>query len=160
MTHFVDTVLKFQNHDPWHGDIYYLGQKVSVTSGAAIPWHCLLVWIVITTPVLYIICFLVECLYYLISLIKNFRQTFISDATPLLCIVRVIIAAVIIKKPIFYNGWRHFYFIYPFIVLLSVYGVKNIFNSCTYDEMQKLYNPKNANVVFVHIFIVDRFLDD
>ncbi len=147
-THFIDVVSRFQNYERWHGNLWYFGQTVNVTSGSAIPWHYLPVWIVITTPVLYIVLFVSGCFGYLIALIKDLRKTIISDITPIIMMVCAVISAVLIKKPIFYNGWRHFYFIYPFIILISIYGLQVLLD-CLQTHLSINYKRVYKKIIIV-----------
>ena len=101
----------------------YLGEKVWSTR---LPWHYVPVWIIVTTPIVYLSLFLVGagstlraiygCRFRLWSSVDEL-QDFIFITLFFLPIV-----AVITLNSTLYNGWRHLYFIYPSFLLLSTKG--------------------------------------
>ena len=119
--------------------IFYRGE---IISSGAVPWNYIPVWILITTPILYIIFFLVGLLSLLINMflfnkIKT-TDTFYQDLFFLLLIFGSISSVIILGSPLF-NGWRHFYFIYPSFVMITLYGFNYTYNIIKKNIFQKFY---------------------
>ena len=109
-------------------DILYLGKFYPNTET---PWHYLIVWISVTTPILYLILFFFGILRILTNLINEIKVGFdkieINDLFILLVFLIPFVAAIVLSKSLL-NGWRHLYFIYPFIIFISMIGLKWIFD--------------------------------
>ena len=105
----------------------FFGQYISLKN---LPWNYLPSWIVITTPPLVIILFF----FGIVSVLLNFRINFSFNYDKkyflllLNCIVVIapILTVIFLNSPI-YNGWRHLYFIYPSILIISLYGLSIIY---------------------------------
>ena len=103
---------------PWGGNVLFMGENIPSSN---LPWYYIPVWYGITTPLTFIILFILGLikLFFLtntFSIRKNIILYFSLAGIlfPLL--------SIIILKSTLYDGWRHFYFIYPFISLISVFG--------------------------------------
>ena len=118
----------------WNGYNLYLGEYIKATN---VPWHYIFSWIVITTPIFFLILFLIGISSYLFRLIKRLFK--ISDKTDslndlwrgqkesedfvfLICLIIPILVTILLGSTL-YNGWRHLYFIYPIIILFSLRGL-------------------------------------
>jgi hypothetical protein len=102
-----------------------------------LPWYYLPAWVLITTPVLYIVLFIYGNFVIVKELVvkKKILQTnyVIKDAILLvLCFVPIISA--ILMKSVLYNGWRHFYFIYPAMILIAIKGLIALLSSSRYNK--------------------------
>jgi len=116
---------------------FYLGQYVHSKS---IHWYYIPLWIFITTPLFILVLFLyglIVTLHRIFSrLIKitnknethdlwrgpnEFQDLFFST------IIIAPIFLVIVFKSTSYSGWRHLYFIYPYIILISLVGLRTIY---------------------------------
>ena len=97
-----------------------------------LPKSYLLKWIFITTPPFYILLFIFGLFALSTNLLNTNSIKSISDNSIFyflfLSIFLSFILLTIIKNPVLYNGWRHFYFIYPFFILISIKGIDFIFN--------------------------------
>ena len=119
---------------------FYLGQFISTSNP---PWHYSIVWIFITTPLMYIFFFLVGVFIIFKDLFRRwlepqnnyFFRIFNNSAQQqdfiflIIFLVPLFIAAYF--GSISYDGWRHLYFIYPCFLLISISGIdflRNIFN--------------------------------
>jgi hypothetical protein len=103
-----------------------------------LPWHYLPIWIGITTPVLVLagitLC-LIGWIGKLISLIrfKEKRRAILRSASAISVWFIVIgwilipVAAVYLFHSVLYDAWRQMFFIYPAIVLISVYGLITLY---------------------------------
>jgi Dolichyl-phosphate-mannose-protein mannosyltransferase len=107
----------------WRGDIRYMGGFVSTTQ---LPWHYLLVWISITTPLLYIGLFVLGFASTVREVVKNRIRLWSNDAElqdiVFLTLFLTPILSVILLQSILYDGWRQLYFIYPALLLIATKG--------------------------------------
>lgn len=93
-----------------------------------LPHSYLLHWISITTPPIYLILFIIGFLVFLFKITKINSPSNINDRAifdfVFLSIFTSFIILTIFKSPVLYNGWRHFYFIYPFFILICLNGIR------------------------------------
>ena len=112
---------------------FYLGNYYESSN---VPWHYIIVWIGITTPIFYLVLFAVGFSSYTLRFKKRlFKITNNNSENGLwmgekeledliyyiLFIVPIFI--VIFLNSTLYNGWRHLYFIYPCFLLISLRGL-------------------------------------
>ena len=108
----------------WQGEMLFNGEMITATN---LTWKYVPVWFSITTPITYILLGLFGIFSVAIAVINN-PLKFIAESKNknyilyLLCFCTPIISVAVMDS-ILYDGWRHMYFIYPSIVLLSVYGL-------------------------------------
>lgn len=103
----------------------YFGEIIDSTK---LPWHYLPVWIVITTPILYILLSIIG-IFKNISI--NIKEKFNNiNKNYLFCntILILMLLFVMIFRPVLYGGWRHMYFLYPLIIINAVVGFKYLMN--------------------------------
>jgi len=111
------------SHYPADTQNIYFGQLIS----SRVPWHYLLVWIGITTPLPYLLGALAGLLISVGRLLRRGvrHSSFVSQLDvlflgwllgPLLLVIGL--------RSTFYDGWRHLYFIYPAMLLLAVRGIR------------------------------------
>lgn len=107
---------------PWSGTILYLGQ---VVPAGKLPWHYLFVWIVITTPLLYLILFAAGLIHCLSKALTHPWRWLVEDALEVAFLVTLAapLAAVVILRLNVYDGWRHLYFTYPPLLYFSILGL-------------------------------------
>ena len=122
------TIKTFSNYSVWINTNFYFGKNVEAMH---LPWHYLPVWIFISTPIVYSL----FCIVGILS--EGFRLFFRRNKTGdlddrdyswnlvliFMCMV-IPFLYVILLKPVLYTGWRHFYFIYPLIILFALVGFK------------------------------------
>ncbi len=105
----------------WDGWVLYLGDFYPVRQ---LPWHYLLVWIAISTPILYVLLFIIGTGIALKSVCTGFirqqQNVFISQDLIVLGLFFGPLLLVLTSKPVIYDGWRQFYFIYPAFVYLVI----------------------------------------
>lgn len=100
---------------------FYLGKVISSRN---LPWHYLPVWIIVTTPLIYILSSIVGFFKQVINIkVKKINKS------ALFCnfILVFMLLFVMMIRPTIYNGWRHFYFLYPLIIINSIIGIKWLF---------------------------------
>ncbi len=138
-----ETLSTFSNYSGWNGYNYYLGEALS---GSELPWHYLIIWILATTPVAYILLFGIGTVGYGA---KSFRLKKISPSAIVIGLYVIIpVLYAVIMRPVLYNGWRHFYFIYPGILLIAGSGWNSI---CNWLKKRQLHIGKitGANILSI-----------
>ena len=127
----VQMVLKilktFSNYTTWQGNVLYMGQYIN---GQNLPWHYLFIWILISVPLVYQILYIGGIASYLVAFRKGIKHCvekplFWAETFTLLLIV-IPFAYVLLFRPTLYNGWRHFYFIYPALIMWSVFAMQRL----------------------------------
>ena len=110
--------LNFFSEVPWQGNkVFYLG---SFYESDNLPWHYTIVWIGITTPLIYTAVFFCSVL----TLFKKNKLSKFNINYCFLIYLTLPLILVVLLKPIQIDGWRHFYFLYPVIIIITL----NIFN--------------------------------
>jgi len=124
--HLVDA-LGFMAKYQFKQDILYFGQIISSTK---LPWHYLPVWIVITTPSAYLVFWFIGLIVTLKGLFKSKWRLWVNNEQMedmfFLTLFLAPLLGFILLRPVIYDGWRHFYFIYPAFLLISVRGLKKL----------------------------------
>ncbi len=109
---------------PWKGELLYWGSYIS---SFELPWHYIPSWILITTPIIFLICILTGLVLIVIQLIKNYRRwfeeyTITLDGITLAATLGPLIAIVVFNSVV-YGGWRHLFFIHAGLTYLSVFAL-------------------------------------
>ena len=112
---------------------YYLGEYLFVSNLA---WHYHIVWILVSTPFLYLLLFTVGFISILLRTTKRLLKIDKNDSYTdlwrgnkelqdliffLTFLIPLIIA--IDFRSISYDGWRHLFFIYPSLLLIALQGL-------------------------------------
>ncbi len=106
----------------------YMGKYINPPE---LPWRYIPIWVIITTPLLYVINFFigfVPCLKPVISGISifNLNKKQRNDLILLSYFFLPLSAVIVLKSPL-YDGWRHMFFIYPTFLMISLNGMLYIF---------------------------------
>ena len=140
----------------WDFEILYLGNYLSPEN---LPWHYFFIWFLSTTPIIFVFIISFEIFIFLkkyfnfflkITFDKNLKLWKTSDQMTSLFIFLcffIPIFLVITLNSTLYNGWRHLFFVYPFLIYLAIYGlnvISDIFNN----------NFKNFFITLVVIQII------
>lgn len=108
---------------PWTGNVFFLNELIDANN---LPFYYLPTWILITTPeiiiaLLFFSSFILLKKFYTVK----FKNTDLQEDILFVVFFLVIpISLNIFLKTILFDGWRHLYFIYPFIILLSLSSLK------------------------------------
>jgi hypothetical protein len=107
----------------WGGEVLYQGQLIVAS---LLPWHYVPVWITITTPLLYLGCFVLGTLKILRQLLRRHWRLWqgeqeMQDVLFLTLAVAPVLAVIVLRSVI-YDGWRQLYFIYPSLLLVALSG--------------------------------------
>ena len=112
----------------WYGNILLWGELVNSN---ALPWHYIPSWILVTTPLSFILFFITG----IFSMVRSFlmeKKAFLFDQKNQADLIYLglflgPLFSVILFNSVLYNGWRHLYFIYPFFLLIGMRGFMTLF---------------------------------
>ncbi len=117
----------------WDLNVLYLGEQINAKK---LPWHYIIVWILITTPIMYLVLFVtgviasIRSLGRVVQKRKVLATEDILDGLALVIFFGPILAGIVLKST-FYDGWRQMYFIYPSFLILSISGFKSVYVALT-----------------------------
>ena len=124
----IEMFTDFSDYD-WHGKIVFMGKVIEDNQ---LPWYYIPVWLLVSLPIWYIVCFLVSggiAAGKVVSLIKKkknllpnmfFEHKYLTWCAALFLVPWLGIVAI---NATMYNAWRHCYFLLPPIVLFILYGI-------------------------------------
>ncbi|MCP4049359.1 MAG: hypothetical protein GY730_01445, partial [bacterium] len=112
------SALKHMSNYPWTGTMLYMGSFIKSTE---LPWHYIPVWITLTTPPLYLLFFITgSASFFIPGKYKN-NSNILNDLATALWIITPVLTIIVLNSVI-YDAWRHLFFIYPAIILLTLKG--------------------------------------
>jgi hypothetical protein len=116
------TAFKQMSHYPWPFTLLYMGKYLKASE---IPWHYAPVWIAMSTPLMYLILFLIGAVSRLFSCVKNVGNFYRTNKIDLIALSWFFIPLVIIigRGSALYDGWRHVFFVYPGLLLVALAGL-------------------------------------
>lgn len=134
----------------WDLEVLYLGETFK---GNKLPWHYIPVWIFVSTPVVYSILFSIGFLFiickFLIHPIKLYEKQEERDQLIIFCLFISPLLAVIVRHSTLYGGWRHLFFIYPFFILISLFGIRFLIRC-----MKQVFRGKFYELTVVTLVII------
>jgi hypothetical protein len=135
LTNFLNT-LKIMSSYQWRGGVFYFGDYISALN---LPWHYPIVWIFISTPIIYLLLFILGSALILVRLFKRFfnlsSEKKFNDLWRgnkermdiiFFLIFYFTLFLVIEMNSTLYTGWRQLYFIYPCLIIISIRGLQFI----------------------------------
>ena len=138
----------------WRGGIFYLNEYISALN---LPWHYPIVWILISTPILYLFLFFFGSCSIFIRFLKRFinlsEKKIFNDIYRgnkermdiiFFFILFITLFLVIELNSTLYNGWRQLYFIYPCLIFISVRGL---------EMVSRKFTLKNT-IIFISPFMI------
>ena len=162
IANFAFAFKKFASY-PWGMKSLYLGNYEFDNN---LPWHYLITWIGVTTPIFYTFLFIIGFYIILARFVKRLininEQKEYSDLwrgkkemLDLLLFFNFFIPVflIIILGSTLLDGWRHLYFIYPSFLLLSIYGFQKIKNRI------KKTNLKNYFVILTILVLLTNLIN-
>ncbi len=118
----------------WRGTVLFEGKLYSYAANQMLPLYYLPKMILITTPIYILVFFAIGLFYIFYNAIKkqetDKNNTFVMV---LICMLVPFLAALLTHARL-YNGWRHFYFIYGPMALISFYGIYNLAKVIKYKK--------------------------
>jgi TM2 domain-containing membrane protein YozV len=140
---FLDSFMKM-NRFPISYYVLYWGKFIKSTE---VPWHYIPVWILITTPIMYIFFFLIGSFWAIKGMIKNGIKLYSNDRERqdflFILLFVVPLAAVIVLNSALYDGWRHMYFIYAPFLLIAMIGAARVL-----DLIEKASSGRERRAAF------------
>ncbi|MBC8196284.1 MAG: glycosyltransferase family 39 protein [Candidatus Marinimicrobia bacterium] len=133
---FIETFSIAKNF-PWNGNNYFLGSYINATHQNS--WYYLPFWFAITTPISFLVLFIFGNFIVIYRLSKSvYKYKYI-----LFCILGIIIpfSILIILSSTLYDGWRHFFFTYPFSTIIISFGMFQLMS------FLKLYYSQNYQLI-------------
>lgn len=126
VSNFMNAYSNFSHFLRLSDTVLYLG---NYTPDKYVPWHYPLVWIGISTPLLYIILFLLGLGFTARKLSLNFFNFYKKNRKDLLFLAWFFgpLLIVIGLNSTLYDGWRQLYFIYPAFLLIALVGFEGMF---------------------------------
>lgn len=125
---------------PWNGHVLFSGAYVRASE---LPWYYLPVWVFITTPLPFMFLFLTGTAYMVRRVISN---QFGIKASPddrqdvvVAGLLLVPVAAAMVLDLVFYDAWRHFYFIYPWIIYIVTVGFYKLTTTLQFNFIRQDY---------------------
>jgi hypothetical protein len=117
-----------------------------------VPWYFIPVWISITTPIIYLLLYLIGSWITMKSIfdykIINNKDNIFVDLFFLGSFLSPLIAIIIFSSTL-YNGWRQLYFIYPSLIYFSVIGCNYFFNLRNKKIFQVFFLILSLNLIFI-----------
>lgn len=107
-------LLTFSDYTSWTGYNFYGGEALRAWE---LPWHYIPVWIMATTPILYIVLAVIGC-----AGLRKRGEGMTAEKWIIAGYVLIPLLYAVLRRPSLYNGWRHFYFVYPGIILAATAG--------------------------------------
>ena len=119
-----NNALKSVLHIRYPFDIFYMGHWLK-PSNHELPWHYLPLWIISTVPIMVLVLFSVGVFYWL-SFYRGILKRMADEPLGVLALIWFFVPVLlgIIIKPTMYDGWRHFYFIYPPMIIIAMSGYR------------------------------------
>jgi len=125
--HFIDAFTVMKRYSVFSYDVLYFGEFIKST---AVPWHYIPVWIMITTPLIYIFFFLLGLFDIFKGIIKKGVAIYANEDEQqdflFLLLFTTPLVAVIVFNSALYDGWRHMYFIYAPFLLIAMAGFAKV----------------------------------
>jgi hypothetical protein len=111
----------------WSRKVLYFGE---FHRAYEVPWHYPFVWIAITTPIAYMVAFLMGTAWTIRDTLRSHKASITelpsrNNLLFLMCFGFPLISVVILNSTL-YDGWRHLFFIYPCFLLLATDGIRRI----------------------------------
>jgi len=110
------------NYTDWPGFVFFQGAV-----HRPVPWNYIPVMIAVTTPILILLLIIIGNLTTIGQVFKTKAKDIFSGPLKYFLMsflfVWVFLGFAMIKKPILYDNWRHFYFLYGFLLILAIGGL-------------------------------------
>ncbi len=130
--------------------LLYMGK---IVRAGKLPWHFLPVWMVITIPCVPL---LLNFLGFFFLLRKKISEPLTAnkqlDETFLLIMV-LIPAYVMVRRPIIYDGWRHFFFLFSGIIYFCVFMIEKLEN-----KKSKVISALLYGALLLSFFVTGRWM--
>ena len=135
LENFIYALKSFTNFN-WRGGIFFYNQYISSVN---LPWNYSLTWILVSTPIFYIINFIFGSFLIFFKIIKRFLELSSKnkdvwnnekermDFTFFMIFYFILFLVISFNTPL-YTGWRHLFFLYPSIIFISLRSIEFFMN--------------------------------
>lgn len=136
--HFGQAFSNFSRFLRFDDTVLYFGNYFRAS---VIPWHYPLVWIAISTPLIYIAFFLAGIVFTALKFFKNISGFYKSSRYDLVFLAWFFapLFMVIAFNSSLYDGWRQLYFIYPALILIAIVGFEGMLNLVKHQKAKFLF---------------------
>ncbi len=119
---------------PWEDFVLFEGNYYP---GPRLPHHYLFKWFFISIPTFYVIIVMTGISSFIYLFFKYLHRFFNKDINVLFLFLSVLgpILAVLMFRSVVYDDWRHLYFVYPSLLLLSVWSLSEILKKEKYKTI-------------------------
>jgi hypothetical protein len=110
---------------PHSGYLLFIGNFIPAHH---LPWNYVPTWILVSVPLLYIVLFIAGTFHALMAVIRN-PGSMLTDERNRIVVLFWFFApwiAVLALKPIMFDEWRHLFFMYPALIILSLEGFDSV----------------------------------
>lgn len=144
---FVSAVLE-TSRDPLSWLVFYFGEHIE---SSEIPWHFTPVWILISTPLLYIGLFIAGLFASVKCLLARSTKCILSKRNTLIILLWFFLplTAAAVLKPTLWDTWRHFFFIYPAFLIIAVRGLLYLFRFA-----KEKFAGQKRNLAFMALILI------
>ena len=141
------------NFSDWPGYVFYMG-----FAQRPVQWHYVPVMIAITTPILIVAFMLFGNIAAIVKAVSLKAGALFSGAHKyyllIVAFVWMSLGFAMIARPILYDSWRHFYFLYGLLVLLAVYGIQALVSLLKGKWKWVAYGAVGAQIVAMFAIIL------
>lgn len=119
--HFMQA-LKEMSRFNWDHPVLFMGNLLPASQ---LPWYYPIVWILISTPIVYSCLFMVGLVQLIAGIRTSAGRFFEKQQLKLFLIAAwffIPLIMVFLLKSVLYDSWRHLFFIYPAFLLLAFWG--------------------------------------
>lgn len=153
INNFIET-FKFMSNHIWYGKNLFLGERIPSNN---LPLYYVPLWFLITTPIIYVFIFLISIIFFILSLSKRnilkINNFIFFESIILILYLFFPIIFSYLKNSTIYDGWRHFYFLYPLFVLLFANFILEIKNKNLYYSFILIILSNFAFMIYTMVSI-------
>lgn len=145
-------LIRFSSKYAGGAELNYYGGKL--IDSDRLPWNYLIKWFAITTPLIFVALIVIGLSFFIFRFLKTlFLKQKVTPAdltslTFLLFCLCCIVFVVFFDSRLF-DGWRHFYFVYPVLLYSSCGVLESVFT----ERRGSRYSKVVATVILIEILI-------
>ena len=141
------------NAYPFKGDVLFLN---SIQKSSKLSWFYFPIWFVSTTPIIV----LLGLLLFPFALFQKLRNNKWNNEGILIMLALGLgggpIAAILLLSSDLYDAWRQVFFVYPFFVILSIYGLSHVSDFFTNKHiLSKALASFIGSLFLLHLLLIN-----
>lgn len=115
-------------HYPYEMPVLYQGRYIPPPK---LPWHYTLVWMGISTPIVYTVCFIAGCIVSVRLLFRGSLSFGITRRNLIALMLWFFFPLLYLKisKAVVFDAWRHTFFVYPAFLGICLIGLVAVFKA-------------------------------